>query len=506
MKVSDSLRKLAQNQVESGGPVGPVALPVTPVGRWLFDGDFTGENGPDMSSYGNTDWSTGPLPDTQSLAVSVWYSGATLGNDTMVATAGTTKSISAWVYVTSFYSQWQNIFGYNGGGIGWTVVSISPSGNIDWRWDDSPTSTHVMVSPDAIALNGWVHITCTIDLGASTGCIYVNGSKVAERTDATGSASTSGHTISSGFNGVNYGQLYGRLHDVCFYDVALTEAQASQLYYTYDTVGASTNDADVDEFIWEVEKGAVILTQTEIDALDTLVSTLKTNGTWSKYKALYPMVGASEDGHKFNLRDPRDADGAYRLDFRGTWTHTVDGAKGDGSTAYAQTFFRDDDITTLVDSSTVTIGIGYYSNDATATAGNYKCEMGGDGNGGALLDILMQFNDGGGEWRQFYGPDGRISVVSAHGSMVAYNGTGAQIQEFKDGVPHSGTSLTEKGPTNAYICLNGLGQTDPAIQGTTQDFNSDARCGLAYISDGLTDAEVTTDFAAFDAFNTALNR
>ncbi len=50
-------------------------------------------------------------------------------------------------------------------------------------------------------------------------------------------------------------------------------------------------------------------------ALDGLVRGLKDEGLWAKMQAIYPFIGGTEALHKWNLKDPRDLDAAYRLTF-----------------------------------------------------------------------------------------------------------------------------------------------------------------------------------------------
>ena len=57
-------------------------------------------------------------------------------------------------------------------------------------------------------------------------------------------------------------------------------------------------------------------------------------------KAIYPFVGGSAASHKFNLKDPRDLDAAFRLAFNGGWTHASTGAKPNGSNGWANTYFN----------------------------------------------------------------------------------------------------------------------------------------------------------------------
>jgi hypothetical protein len=73
-------------------------------------------------------------------------------------------------------------------------------------------------------------------------------------------------------------------------------------------------------------------------AINYLVFSLKVNGIWSKLKAIYPFVGGTAATHKFNLKDPRDLDVAFRLFFSGGWTHSSTGALPNGTNAYANTF------------------------------------------------------------------------------------------------------------------------------------------------------------------------
>jgi len=93
-------------------------------------------------------------------------------------------------------------------------------------------------------------------------------------------------------------------------------------------------DADATAFI----TAAGITNLTQAAAINTLVNDLKTYGLWTKMKALYPMVGGSATSHKFNLKDPRDLNAAFRLVFNGGWVHTSTGALPNGTTGYANTF------------------------------------------------------------------------------------------------------------------------------------------------------------------------
>lgn len=97
--------------------------------------------------------------------------------------------------------------------------------------------------------------------------------------------------------------------------------------------GFSCADADATAFI--LAAGITDLTQKQ--AICTLVSDLKAYGLWTKMKAIYPFCGSTATQQKYNLKDPRDLDAAFRLVFAGGWTHSSTGALPNGVNAYGDT-------------------------------------------------------------------------------------------------------------------------------------------------------------------------
>lgn len=72
-------------------------------------------------------------------------------------------------------------------------------------------------------------------------------------------------------------------------------------------------------------------------AINELVLDLKSNSLWTKMDAIYPFVGGTATTNKYNLKDPQDTDGAYRLSYTGTVTHDSDGFTTNGVNGYADT-------------------------------------------------------------------------------------------------------------------------------------------------------------------------
>ncbi len=98
----------------------------------------------------------------------------------------------------------------------------------------------------------------------------------------------------------------------------------------------SSYDSDAQAFF----ASAGITDATQKSAVNALVIALKAANIWTPMKAIYPLVGGAATTHKWNLKDPRDLDAAYRLNFQGGWVHASTGATPNGTTGYADTFFN----------------------------------------------------------------------------------------------------------------------------------------------------------------------
>lgn len=95
-------------------------------------------------------------------------------------------------------------------------------------------------------------------------------------------------------------------------------------------------DSDAQAFF----TAAGITDNTQKTAVDALVTALKGYSIWTKMQALYPFVGGTSTTHKYNLKDPQDTDGAFRIVWGGTVTHNANGITGNGSDAYGDTKYN----------------------------------------------------------------------------------------------------------------------------------------------------------------------
>jgi hypothetical protein len=242
-------------------------------------------------------------------------------------------------------------------------------------------------------------------------------------------------------------------------------------------------DTDAQAFI----TAAGITDPTQQNAVNSLVVNLKTYSIWTKMKAIYPFVGGTSGTHKWNLKDPRDLDAAYRLVFNGGWTHSSGGALPNGTNAYADT--------KLISQGTLSLNstsFGVYSRTNTDVLSPAIGNVTGAASGEASL------------WLRF----GNTTYLRVNGSTVStqsnsdsrglfianrVNSTQVQLQI-------RGTQYTSSNSSNSLY-------TNPFQLGGVNPNNFDNKqLAYAFIGDGLTTQNMTDLNTSVVAFQTALSR
>ena len=274
--------------------------------------------------------------------------------------------------------------------------------------------------------------------------------------------------------------------------MGLTDTEAANFYTAVQTfqtslgrsIGTQTvSDADAQAFV----TNAAIVDQVEANAVNKLVIDMKAAGVWSKMKAIYPMVGGTASTHKFNLKDPRDLDAAFRLQFFGGVTHSSNGVQGNGTNGYANTFFNPS-INGLLNSS----HLCFYSRTQSTGA------------------IDMGVWDGANaHWLNFNLDSGKFNI-NAHfnitisptantlGMLIAQRTSNTSINRFHNLTKTTITSNSVSRP-NINIALSARMDGSPTLYSSKQ-------CAFSSIGDGLTDTEVTNLYNAIQTFQTTLNR
>lgn len=113
-----------------------------------------------------------------------------------------------------------------------------------------------------------------------------------------------------------------------------------------------------------VAGGGAVFTLAERTYVNYIVTNFKAIGVWSKITALYGFVGGTAASHKWNWKDMRDLNAAYRLVFPNGMTHSANGIQGNGTNQYAETFLTPS--TTLTNNNS---HISIYSNSNIVGSG-----------------------------------------------------------------------------------------------------------------------------------------
>lgn len=92
-------------------------------------------------------------------------------------------------------------------------------------------------------------------------------------------------------------------------------------------------DTDAQSFF----TAAGITDATQKSAVNTMVVALKAASLWTGIKAIYPYVGGTADTTKYNLKDPRDLNAAYRITWSGGITYDSTGVTFNGTTGGGDT-------------------------------------------------------------------------------------------------------------------------------------------------------------------------
>ena len=237
----------------------------------------------------------------------------------------------------------------------------------------------------------------------------------------------------------------------------------------------------------------------QANAVNKLVTDLKSAGIWNKMKALYPFVGGSATSHKWNLKDPRDLDAAYRLVFNGGWTHTSSGVKPNGSNAYAMTH--------LSPSSALTNNnyhLGYYSREQITT-GN-SVDIGCSDTTGQMISVTHWYQSANVKGCVMGSYIGNLTVTSSNsntlGLLVGTRTSSTLAKQYMNGV-QDGASVTTLNTYN-LLSRNLVIGGNFAFGGVTE-FTT-RQSAFASIGDGLTDTEATTFYTAVQTFQTTLGR
>lgn len=233
---------------------------------------------------------------------------------------------------------------------------------------------------------------------------------------------------------------------------------------------------------------------TQKSAINTLVKDLKAANLWTKMVAIYPLVGGTATTCKYNLKDPRDLDAAFRLTFLGTIQISSTGIKntttaniGNGGGA-ADTHFYPNTFGMYYDD----VHLSFYSRTNNSN-GSY--DMSGDNSGNSWGCLIYGNN----AYSGFNAAYASGSIANSFGLYTACS-TSSQIAIYKNG-----SKLASTTPTT-----HALGPNFPTyLTASSRQVNGETSTrefAYASIGYGLTDTDVANLYTAVQAFQTTLGR
>ena len=254
----------------------------------------------------------------------------------------------------------------------------------------------------------------------------------------------------------------------------------SMFLATHGILARSASGGGVDPDAQAFITAANITNPTQQSAIITLVNDLKGYSIWTKFKAIYPVVGGIASAHAVNLKTP----GTYNLSFATGWTHNANGMTS--LNTFAQTNLQPSTVLGLNDSH-----LSYFSTGFGVDAGTV-----------CMIGALNSPN------RLALYTSGLYGVNSASWSSYTFSGIGAKfrvisrlsstVHKFANNGTIQTATLNSSARPTANIELARLG-------GFGSD-NFNGICKFASIGDGLTDTDIANFNTAVTTYQTALSR
>jgi hypothetical protein len=239
-------------------------------------------------------------------------------------------------------------------------------------------------------------------------------------------------------------------------------------------------DADAQAFFDRVTTAGGTLSATEKTAVNTLVIAMKANGTWTKMKAIYPMVGASAAACAQNLKS---------ASFTGTFTGCTFASTGvtpNGTSGFMNTNFTP--------SVSASISSSHFSKY------NRTNDLVGNKIDGAVALNADYFQINFSAANTIMGNIASIisyTPTDTKGLFVSTRTTSSLIKLFRNNVSLGSSTVLNASIASVPIYI---GARNP------NQFHNTYECAFASLGDGLTDAEASNFYTDVQAFQITLSR
>jgi hypothetical protein len=238
-------------------------------------------------------------------------------------------------------------------------------------------------------------------------------------------------------------------------------------------------DPDAQAFFDRVTTAGGSLSTTEKSAVNTLVVDMKAAGIWTPMKAIYPMVGASAEACKQNLKSA-----SFTGSFSTGWTFASTGVTPNGTSAFFDTTLNS--FTDLTQTS-ISFGIYYRSN---AVAVPIEGTFNGDS-----LSISPRGTD-------TYLSIGTYSAIGISDTSVGFKAVSRNGSALRGYI-----NATQNGTATSSINCPSLTMYLGALNfNGAPGFYSSNQEAFAFLGDGLNDTQMSNYYTAIQAFQTTLSR
>jgi hypothetical protein len=253
----------------------------------------------------------------------------------------------------------------------------------------------------------------------------------------------------------------------------------------FKPAGAVGYDADAQAFF----TASGISNTTQKNAVNQLVLDFKAAGIWSKFFAIYPLVGGNATAHAVNLKSP----GTYDMTFYNSPTHSSGGVQGDGATQFADTGVNPN---TLFTSSAGWISI-YSRTNITGTG--YDISVSNVGGSANVMCIICKY--GGGVTYASYTDFATFTVPTAEG-LTSVGRVSTTTEAYKNGVfKANGSTGAVTFPNKSFFIM-----ADNGGGGGSADLFAVNQYAYAGLGSGLDSTEAAAEYTAVQAYQTTLGR
>lgn len=389
-----------------------------------------------------------------------------------------------------------------------SYASGSDTGSITYKLDYSSSNQSAVLSvfssgsgtaravhqvTGSVPTGSWSIINASY--GNSVVGMYVNGQPTdyVVTTGSTVGYNANNRLYLGGTFGVTSSFYTGSMASFFSYNTDVPNTQLVQNYNAYATRFSLPPSilfpASVDPDAFRFIEVANITDQTQIDAVNNLVTGLKANNLWDKMQAVYPFVGGTAFSHKFNLKNPADANSAYRILWSGAIIHSDKGVAFNG-TSYGNTNFTP--FTALDDplqSNHLSVYISGSVSGFTAAGNTSYVENG--------MGISLGYQNRLNAYSNFL----ILSFTGVNGLIVATRTDSTNSAAYMRGAVTRTTTSTNS-PGSSFTGPIFIGKESGALGGP----GTGLFFGFSSIGTGLTTPDVENLYTLVQAFNTSLNR